>query len=73
MAIYLLEIGALLAMLVLPLFFYRIKRNDYRGTKKVKAIRIPKNYNDTSNAHYAINENGFLEEINHDKFSRHAH
>ena len=72
MAIYLLEIGALLAMLVLPLF-YHIKRKTYRGTKKVKAIRIPKNYNDTSDAHYAINENGFLEEINHDKFSRHAH
>jgi hypothetical protein len=65
MLIELLEISALLAVLVLPLFF--------PGKKKSNEIRIPKNYNDTSEAHYAINENGFLEEIKHDKISSHAH
>ena len=59
-----LEISALLAVLVLPLFFPYKKKNT--------AIRIPKNYNDTSEAHYAVNEHGFLEEINHDKFSSHT-
>jgi hypothetical protein len=58
------EIGALLAVLILPAFF------PYK--KKVKAIKIPKNYNDTSEANYAINENGFLEEIQHDKLKSHA-
>jgi len=71
MFIYLLEISALLAVLVLPLFF-REKKKPYQEQKKAKEIRIPKNYNDTSDAHYAINANGFLEEINHDKFSSHA-
>jgi hypothetical protein len=36
--------------------------------KKTGAIRIPKNYNDTSDARYAINERGFLEEIHHDNY-----
>ena len=58
------EIGALLAVLILPVFF------PYK--KKVKAIKIPKHYNDTSEANYAINENGFLEEIQHDKLKSHA-
>ena len=65
MLIDVLEISALLAVLILPLFF------PYK--KKTTAIRIPKNHNDTSEAHYAINEKGFLEEINHDKLSSHAH
>lgn len=64
MLIDLLKIASLLAVLVLPLF-YPVK-------KDVTAIRFPKNYNDTSDAHYAINEHGFLEEINHDKLSSHA-
>jgi len=65
MLIDVLEISALLVVLILPLFF------PYK--KKKTAIRIPKNYNDTSEAHYAINEKGFLEEINHDKLSSHTH
>jgi hypothetical protein len=60
----LLEIGALLAVIVLPVFF------SYK--KKVKAIKIPKNHNDTSEANYAINEHGFLEEIQHDSLKSHA-
>ncbi len=65
MLIELLKISALLVVLVLPLFF-PLK-------KKPKAIKLPKNYNDTSDAHYAINEHGFLEEINDDKLSSHTH
>jgi hypothetical protein len=64
MLIDLLEIGTLMMLFVLLLFF--------RAKKKTKAIRIPKNHNDTSGARYAINENGYLEEINHDKLS-HTH
>jgi hypothetical protein len=64
MLIDLLKIASLLAVLVMPLF-YPVK-------KDVTVIRLPKNYNDTSDAHYAINEHGFLEEINHDKLSSHA-
>ncbi len=41
--------------------------------KKTRAIRIPKNYNDTSDAHYAINEKGYLERIHHDKLSSHEY
>jgi hypothetical protein len=43
-----------------------------RSKRKPKGIRIPKNHNDTTGAHYAINENGYLERIQHDKLSRHA-
>lgn len=57
----LLEIGALLTALTVP-FFFGYKR-------KPKAIKIPKNHNDTSEANYAINEHGFLEEIRHKKAS----
>jgi len=59
MLIEIFEISALLAVLILPLCF------SYK--KKVKAIKFPKNYRDTSEANYAINEHGFLEEIKHDK------
>ncbi len=65
MLIEVLKISALLAVIILPLFFPIKKKNT--------GIRIPKDYNDTSDAHYAINENGFLEEIKHDKTSSHAH
>jgi hypothetical protein len=59
MLIELFEISALMIVLILPLFF--------PVSRKKKAIKIPKNYRDTSEAKYAINEKGFLEEINHDK------
>ena len=62
MLIDLLKISALMAALIVPLFF---------PVKKIHAIRIPKNYNDTSDAHYAINERGCLEEIRHDNISSH--
>ncbi len=61
MLIDVLKICALMSALVLPLFF--------PVQKKTSSIRIPKKYNDTSQANYAINEHGFLEEINHDKLS----
>lgn len=53
----------MVAMLILP--FYLSRRNNKRINtfRKIKKIRIPKDHNDTSEANYAINENGFLEEI----------
>ena len=51
-----------MAALIIPLFF---------PVTKINAIRMPKNYNDTSDAHYAINERGCLEEIRHDNISSH--
>ena len=41
-----------------------------RSKRKPKGIRIPKNHNDTTDARYAINENGYLERIQ--QVSRHA-
>lgn len=64
MLVELLEISALLAVLILPVLF------PYK--KQAKAIKIPKNHNDTSEARYAINEHGFLEEIRHDKLENHV-
>ncbi|HAL83750.1 MAG TPA: hypothetical protein DCO83_17180 [Mucilaginibacter sp.] len=65
MLIDVLEISALMAVIILP-FFFPLK-------KKANAIKLPKNHNDTSGANYAINENGYLEEIHHDKLSSHTH
>jgi hypothetical protein len=64
MLINALEIFTLMVVLILPLF-YPVK-------KKGRSIRLPKNYNDTSDSRYAINENGYLEEIHNDKLSSHA-
>ncbi len=64
MLIELLEISALLAVLILPVLF------PYKN--QARAIKIPKNHSDTSEANYAINEHGFLEEIKHDKIKSHA-
>jgi hypothetical protein len=61
MVIEVLKISTMMALLITPLFF-PVKR-------KSRAIRIPKNYNDTSGARYAINERGYLEEIHHDRLS----
>ena len=61
----LLAAGILLGAFTVPLFF--------RARRKKNTIRLPKNYRDTSQAQYAINENGFLERIQHDKkLSSHA-
>jgi hypothetical protein len=62
MLIDVLKITSLLAALVVPLFF---------PVKKINVIRMPKNHNDTSDAHYAINVHGLLEEIHHDNISSH--
>jgi hypothetical protein len=61
MVIEVLKICTMMALLVCPLFF--------PARKKPRAIRIPKNYSDTSQARYAINERGYLEEIHHDRLS----
>jgi len=61
MLIEVFEISALLIVLILPLCF------PYK--KRVRAIKFPKNYRDTSEANFAINEHGFLEEIRHDKIN----
>ena len=71
MFIYLLSFSMLVGLLVHPIFFSGGKRR----AKKIripKKIRVPKNHSDTSNANYAINENGFLERIHRDKLSRHS-
>jgi hypothetical protein len=64
MIIEALEIGTLLALLISPFFFLTKKRKT--------SVKFPKNYNDTSDAHYAVNERGFLEEIHHDRLSNEA-
>ena len=64
MLTYLLNMSILTVAFIFVKYF-QIKRR----TKKTNTIRIPKHYNDTSGANYAINERGFLEEIHHDKIS----
>jgi hypothetical protein len=64
MVIAVLQISTLVALLVVPLFFPVKKRTG--------AIKLPKNYNDTSDARYAVNERGYLEEIHHDRLSSQA-
>jgi hypothetical protein len=61
MVIELLQICTLMALLVFPLFFPVKKRTG--------VIKLPKNYNDTSDSRYAVNERGYLEEIHHDRLS----
>jgi hypothetical protein len=51
----------MMALLITPLFF-PVK-------KKTRTLRLPRNYNDTSGARYAVNERGYLEEIHHDRLS----
>jgi hypothetical protein len=65
MLIILFQVIALLAVLIMPLFF--------QTKKKTRTIKFPKGYNDTSEANYAVNENGYLEEIHNDRLSRHTH
>ncbi|CAN5260392.1 hypothetical protein BH09BAC6_BH09BAC6_13850 [soil metagenome] len=63
MFLILLKITIMVAMLILPLYLSRRNSKKANVFRKAKKIRIPKDYNDTSEANYAINENGFLEEI----------
>ncbi len=64
MYIILLEVTALLAVIILPLLVVR-KRNKKRSKS---AYKIDTN---TEYARYAINEDGFLEEMNVNKLSNH--
>lgn len=68
MYIILFQIAALLAVIILPVFIIRAKRR--RKSKNVVKYKID---TDTTYARYAINENGFLEEINQDKLYKHKH
>jgi len=61
MIIQLLLVGVLMIAFTTA-FFLRAKQKT-----KSKTIRFPKDYRDTSQARYAINENGFLERIEQDK------
>jgi hypothetical protein len=61
MIIEVLKICTMMALLITPLFF-PVK-------KKTRTLRLPRNYNDTSGARYAVNERGYLEEIHHDRLS----
>jgi len=63
MVIEVLKISVLAVGIVMPMLF---------STKKETSIKIPKNYNDTSGAQYAINHNGYLERIHDDDLSSHA-
>jgi hypothetical protein len=66
MYIILFQIAALLAVIILPIFIIRARTR--RKTKNVVKYKID---TDTTYARYAINENGFLEEINEGKLSKH--
>jgi hypothetical protein len=61
----LLQVVVLLAVFILPMFMFGKRIRN----KKVKTVY--KIDTDTSEARYAINENGFLEEINTGKLSKH--
>ncbi|MDN3549404.1 hypothetical protein [Mucilaginibacter aquaedulcis] len=64
MYIILLEVTALLAVIILPLL---VVRKKFKKRSK-SAYKIDTN---TEYARYAINEDGFLEEINVNKLSNH--
>ncbi|HVW95507.1 MAG TPA: hypothetical protein VHA56_06035 [Mucilaginibacter sp.] len=64
MLIELITIGIVLTLFMLPFIF--------PSKKRVKPIRLPKNYNDTSDASYCINEHGVLEEIQHGRLESRA-
>lgn len=66
MHIILLQITALLAVIILPLL---VVRKKFRKRSKPR-YKIDTN---TEYARYAINEDGFLEEITIGKLSKHKH
>ncbi|HEY4325468.1 MAG TPA: hypothetical protein VGN20_15840 [Mucilaginibacter sp.] len=61
MIIVVLKICCLLIALALPVFL--------PAKRKIGTVKFPKNYKDTSDAQYAINEHGFLERIHNDDLS----
>ncbi|MGF7039907.1 hypothetical protein [Mucilaginibacter lappiensis] len=68
MYIILLQITALLAVIILPLL--AIRKKFRKRSKPEFKYKID---TDTEYARYAINEDGFLEEINEGKLSKHKH
>ncbi|WP_183557363.1 hypothetical protein [Mucilaginibacter sp. SP1R1] len=69
MYIILLQITALLAVVILPLLAVRKK---FRKRSKPTTFKYKIDTN-TEYARYAINEDGFLEEITEGKLSKHKH
>ena len=63
MLITILEVAALLAIIIIPL------KGPVEKEKK-KAVKIDK---DVTEANYAINEDGYLEEIRGRELSNHTH
>ena len=63
MLITILEVAALLAIIIVPL----------GGPSKKNKKSAPKIDKDVSDAHYAVNEHGYLEEIHGRELSGHEH
>jgi hypothetical protein len=63
MLITIVEIAALLAIIIVPL-------KGPAKKKEKKAIKIDR---DVTDAHYAVNEHGYLEEIHGRELSNHEH
>jgi len=63
MLITILEVAALLAIIIVPL----------KGPSKKEKKSVLKIDRDVTNAHYAINEHGYLEEIHGQELSSHEH
>ena len=63
MLITILEVAALLAIIIVPL----------AGPAKKKSKTTFKIDTDVTNAHYAVNEDGYLEEIHGRELSKHTH
>lgn len=68
MYVILLQITALLAVIILPLLAIRKKFRKRSNPKHEYKIDTNTEY-----ARYAINKDGFLEEINEGKLSKHKH
>ena len=63
MLITIVEVVALLAIIIVPL----------KGPAKKEKKRVLKIDKDVTDAHYAVNEHGYLEEIHGRELSNHEH
>jgi len=63
MLITILEVAALLAIIIVPL----------KGPAKKEKKNVLKIDKDVNDAHYAVNEHGYLEEIHGRELSNHEH
>lgn len=63
MLITIAEVAALLAIIIVPL----------KGPAKKKEKKAAKIDRDVTDAHYAVNEHGYLEEIHGRELSNHQH